>query len=589
MKKIIWALVLAFMLTVTARAQTTSQIFNKILADHWAQRLAENPAFAARLGYRKYDGRLAQNTAEARARRRAYNVATLARLDKINVTDLDRKSLLNYRIFRRERVMEQQGYAHPGYLFLLTNREGWHMSFAQNPSNMAFLKVADYDNYLGQLADYPRFNNENIAVLQQAVNKGYTQYCQSMKGYATSISSHIVTAVKKSVFYGPFTRFPATIPQAKRQQITRRGVALIMEKVIPAYAKFYQFYTKIYNPACRKTAGISSVKGGAAYYNYLIRKFTTTDLTAAQIHRIGLREVKRLHGEMAKIIKQVKFTGTFSEFITFLRTDPRFYAKSPGELLERAALIVKRMDGKLPQLFGVLPRTPYGIKEIPADIAQKTTAAYYMPSNGDGRTAGYYYLNTSLLNSRPLYTLEALSFHEAVPGHHLQISLQQEMAMPMFRKYADFTAFVEGWALYAEKLGLDAGFYRDPYSNFGRLSYEMWRAVRLVVDTGLHAMNWTRQQAIDYMMANTSLSRHNIVTEVDRYITWPGQALAYKIGELSISALRQKAEKTLGGKFDLLAFNDTVLKNGALPINLLQDEVNDWIRQQAPNPRTPNH
>ena len=585
MRKIFLTLVLFFGLAGAAVAGDSGQAFNKILADHWAERLAENPAFAAQLGVRKYDGRLAQNTPKARARRQAYNEKTLSRLDKIKVSDLNGKARLNYRIFRRERMIEQESYSHPGYLFLLTNREGWHMAFAQNAGSMAFLETADYDNYLGQLGDYPRFNEENIAVLREAVARGYTQYCTSMKGYETSISTHIVDDVKKSVFYAPFTRFPARIPAEKRAEITKRGVALIRGKVIPAYRKLYKFYREVYAPACRKTAGISSVKGGKSYYDYLIRKFTTTDMTPEQIHAKGLSEVRRLRGEMMKIIKQVKFRGTFKEFIAFLRTDPRFYTTEPEDLLEKAALIAKRMDGQLPKLFGFLPRNPYGIREIPADIAEKTTTAYYMPSNGDGKTAGTYYVNTSLLKSRPLYTLEALTFHEAVPGHHLQIAIQKELDMPMFRKYADFTAFVEGWALYAERLGLEAGFYKDPYSNFGRLTYEMWRACRLVVDTGIHAMGWSRQQAIDYMMENTSLSPHNITTEVDRYITWPGQALAYKIGELSITALRREAEKSLGEKFDLRAFHDIVLGNGALPVDMLRDVVRDWIRQQKAHRR----
>jgi len=326
--------------------------------------------------------------------------------------------------------------------------------------------------------------------------------------------------------------------------------------------------------------GITSLKGGAAYYDYLIRNFTTTDLTPKQIHETGLSEVKRLRGEMDKIIKKVNFKGSLNEFMTFLRTDPRFYTDDPEDLMEKTALIAKRMDGQLPKLFGFLPRNPYGLKEIPADIAEKTTTAYYMPSNGTGKTAGNYYVNTSLLKSRPLYDQEALSFHEAVPGHHLQGAIQKELGLPNFRKYHYFNAFGEGWALYAERLGLEVGFYQDPYSDFGRLGYEMWRACRLVVDTGMHAFGWSRQQAIDYMMENTSLSEHNITTEVDRYITWPGQALSYKIGELSITALRKKAESELGSKFDIRAFHDTVLGSGSLPIAILEDVVNEWIEAQ---------
>ncbi len=583
MKKLLLALTLTLALAGTAVADNASETFRKIIDDHWNVYLSENPAFASRLGMRQYDGRLAEVTEKARQRRYAYNEETLARLDRINVSDLDKDALLNYKIFKRARMMEQESYQHPGHLFAITNRGGWHMSFAQSPGNRAFMEAADYENYLGQLADYPRFNAENIAVLKEGIRQGYTQYCTSMKGYDTSISSHIVDDVTKSVFYAPFTKFPKKISEDKKLEFIKRGTALIRDRIIPAYKKLYKFYREEYGPACRKTVGIASLKGGDDYYGHLIRHFTTTEMTPDQIHAKGLSEVKRLRTEMAKIIEKVKFDGSFKEFITFLRTDPRFYTDSAEDLLEKAALISKRMDGQLPKLFGFLPRSPYGIKEIPSDIAEKTTIAYYMPSSGDGRTAGNYFVNTSLLPSRPLYVQEALSYHEAVPGHHLQIAIQKELDIPQFRKFSGFTAFVEGWALYSERLGLEVGFYQDPYSDFGRLTYEMWRACRLVVDTGMHALGWSREKAIDYMVENTSLSIHNIKTEIDRYITWPGQALAYKIGELRITALRRKAEAELGENFDLRDFHDTVLGNGALPIAILEDIVNQWIahRKQA--------
>jgi len=581
MKKIFLSLVFSLGLLIlpapTALADSAAGMFQKILDDHWAQSLKENPTFAARLGHREYDGRLAENTPEARDRRKKYNDQTLDRLDKIEVGELDKAARLNYKVFKRLREMEQESYQHPGFLFAITNREGWHMSFAQNAGSMTFFEAADYENYLGQLADYPRYNAENIARLRQAVDKGFTHYCASMKGYETSISSHIVDDVTQSAFYQPFTRFPAKISADHRRELTGRGVALIRDRVIPAYRDFHKFYTEKYAPNCRKTLGITSLPGGAEYYDYLIRNFTTTDLSPKQIHQTGLSEVKRLRAEMDKIIRKVNFKGSFREFITFLRTDPQFYTDDPEDLLEKSALIAKRMDGQLPRLFGFLPRNPYGIREIPADIAEKTTTAYYMPSDGSGKTAGFYYVNTSLLKSRPLYDQEALSFHEAVPGHHLQGAIQRELDLPNFRKYHYFNAFGEGWALYAERLGLEVGFYQDPYSDFGRLSYEMWRACRLVVDTGMHAFGWSRQQAIDFMMENTSLSEHNVTTEIDRYITWPGQALAYKIGELSITGLRKKAEAALGEKFDLRAFHDQVLGNGSLPIATLEDVINDWI------------
>ncbi|MCF8474084.1 MAG: DUF885 domain-containing protein [Emcibacter sp.] len=580
MKKIIMTAALIVALSCAAWAEKASQVFQKILDDHWAFSLEKNPTFASDLGIRAYDGKLSHNRKEDRLRQKTYNEDILKRLNHVKVQELDKTALLNFKIFKRQRLIEQESYNYLGYLFALTNREGWHMSFAQEPANMSFQEEADYENYLGRLADYPRYNAEYIAILDEAIGQGYTHYCTAMKDYETSISSHIVDDVTKSAFYEPFTIFPAKISDEKKQDLTKRGIALIMNKVIPAYETFYKFYREKYSPNCRNTVGISGLKDGDRYYAYLIRHFTTTDMTPDDIHQIGLSEVTRLRTEMDKIITKVGFTGTFKDFITFLRNDPRFYTDDPEVLLAKTALIAKRMDGQLPNLFNFLPRNPYGIKEIPSDIAEKTTTAYYMPSQGEGRTAGNYYVNTSLRKSRPFYDMEALTFHEAVPGHHLQIAIQKELDIPLFRKFGDFTAFVEGWALYAERLGLEVGFYKDPYSDFGRLAYEMWRACRLVVDTGMHSKGWSRQKAIDFMADNTSLSIHNITTEVDRYITWPGQALAYKIGELRITALRRKAEQELGEKFDLRTFHDAVLGQGALPIAILEEIINEWIKTQ---------
>ena len=335
-----------------------------------------------------------------------------------------------------------------------------------------------------------------------------------------------------------------------------------------------------YLPATRSSLGASALPDGREFYRHRVRKFTTLEVSPEEVHSLGLSEVKRIRAEMESIPKVLGFEGNFDAFLRFLRTDPQFYPSSAESYKREIAFILKKMDGRLPELFGKLPRTPYGLKEIPEYIAPKTTAAYYQPPSGDGRTAGFYFINTYNLKSRPLYQLEALSLHEAVPGHHLQLALQQEIEdMPAFRKYNGFTAFIEGWALYSERLGLETGFYEDPYSDFGRLSYEMWRACRLVVDTGIHYMGWTRDQAIDYMEKNTALSRHNIVAEVDRYISWPGQALAYKMGELKIRELRSLAEKELGERFDIRKFHDVVLGRGAVPLIVLEENVIRYIKE----------
>jgi uncharacterized protein (DUF885 family) len=346
---------------------------------------------------------------------------------------------------------------------------------------------------------------------------------------------------------------------------------------VVGYQTFRHFMVAEYMPATRETVGASTLPMGKEIYEEAIRRHTTTDLTAEEIHALGLSEVQRIRAEMSKVIVESGFEGDFDAFVAFLRQDPRFYAKTPEELLEKVSRVLKRMDGKLPELFRVLPRMPYGIKEIPDYLAPKTTTAYYGRPAGDGTRAGTYWVNTYALESRPLYEIEALSFHEAVPGHHLQIALAQELDLPPIRRYAGVGAFVEGWALYSERLGLEVGFYTDPYSNFGRLSYEIWRALRLVVDTGIHAKGWGREQAIDFMAANSALTLHNITAEVDRYISWPGQALGYKIGELKIRELRARAEERLGDAFDLREFHEVVLRDGPLPLSILEDSIDLWL------------
>jgi uncharacterized protein (DUF885 family) len=567
------------LLSIPALADSDSR-FEKILDDHWQQAREELEVFrGAPESWRLYG--LTSVTAESRARREDYNASLIKRLDKIKPSRLSEANRISYQVFRYEREMEAQSYGQLDHLYPITNRWGWHAYFATAVADTTITTEADYRAYLAILADYPRYNAEHIALLQEALDEGHTQFCTSMEGFEKSISTEIVDKVEDSAFYKPLANIPSAIPTAQREAIASRGRELIQTQVIPAYREFYSFYTETYAPQCRTVEGITRLPGGEAYYDYLVRLFTTTDMSAGQIHELGLAEVARIRGEMQAVIEDTGFDGSFAEFLEFLRTDPRFYVTEGEALLEKASRIAKRMDGQLPRLFGTLPRTPYDIRVIPDSIAPKTTGAYYSPTPGDGRTPGSYYLNTYALDSRPLYTLEALTFHEAVPGHHLQIALALELDLPEFRRYIYHSAFGEGWALYTERLGLETGFYTDPYSNFGRLVYEMWRACRLVVDTGMHAYGWTRQQAIDYMAENTALSIHEITAEVDRYITWPAQALAYKIGELRIRALRAEAEQALGQEFDLRAFHDVVLGNGSVPIAVLEEIVRDWIREQG--------
>jgi len=416
--------------------------------------------------------------------------------------------------------------------------------------------------------------------IRKGLKKGWVQACAPMKGFENSIQTHIVEDSNASTFMVPFKQRPTIVSEPEFNLLKTRANKLVTKQIIPAFKEFKDFYLQEYLPECRSKVGIDAIEGGAEYYEYLVGYYTTTDVSADQIHNIGLSEVARIKAEMLEVIKEAKFDGDFDQWLIYLRDNPKLYPKSAEERMQVAAAISKRMDGELPKLFGKLPRMPYGLKEIPLDIAEKTTTAYYRRPAGDGSRAGTYFVNTTLLDTRPLYQLEALSLHEAVPGHHLQIALAQELDLPNFRKYGGQTVFVEGWGLYSERLGLEVGFYQTPYTNFGRLSYEMWRACRLVVDTGLHSKGWTRKQAIDYMQANSGLSMNNITSEVDRYISWPGQALAYKTGELKIRELRAKAETALGANFDVRTFHDKILENGAVPLSVLEKMIDDWLKQQ---------
>jgi uncharacterized protein (DUF885 family) len=400
-----------------------------------------------------------------------------------------------------------------------------------------------------------------------------------MRGYGQSIARHIVDKPEDSLLFAPFRAFPQSVPPDKRAALTEAGKTAIAGAIVPAYRELLDFYHNEYFPNCRDFVGISSVAGGDAYYAWLVRYFTTTDMTPGEIHELGLIELQRIRKEMQGIIDTLEFDGDFMAFLDYLRNEPKFYAKTVDELLGRAALIAKTAEGELPRFFTLLPRGPYNIK------ANAGRGAYYMPSSGDGTTPGTYFVGASNLKAQPLYNLEALTLHESVPGHHLQTALAFELDLPEFRRTVYHSAYGEGWGLYSERLGKEMGFYKDPYSDFGRLTYEAWRACRLVVDTGMHAFGWSRERAIRFLLDNTGLSEAEAQSEIDRYITWPAQALAYKIGEIRIRALRANAEQALGDNFDIRRFHDTVLGNGSLPIAVLEEVVRDWIEGEKRNSR----
>ena len=545
--------------------------FNVILKEHWSRAEQEQIFFRTDPDAYRPSGKLAEVSDAARQRRRTFNEEILLRLDSINPDNLQGQNRISFKLFRYERETERQSYQNWDHLFPITKLFGYDSYFANAPANMSFASIEDYRSYLVSLEDFPRYNKEQLQLLQQAVDKGYTQYCGSIKGYENNVAELLPDDAKHSSLYGPFTRMPATFSAAQQSELAEQGEQLVKQAVLPAYRELYEFLTRVYLPNCREDVGISSLSGGAAYYTYLLRYHTTTDMTPTQIHELGLSESKRIRTEMDAIIESVGFKGEFSEFLGYLRSDPRFYAVDSQDLLEKTAFIAKKMDGLMPRYFGTLARNTYEIRGV------KGRGAYYVSGAADGSSPGVYFINATNLKYQPLYNLEALTLHEAVPGHHHQTALALELDLPMFRKTVYHSAFGEGWGLYAESLGKEAGFYTDPYSDFGRLTYEMWRANRLVVDTGLHAFGWSRQQAINYLLASSALTETEVTAEVDRYITWPAQATAYKIGELRIKALRARAEKALGPDFDLRAFHDVVVGNGSVAISILEEIVEEWI------------
>lgn len=561
--------------------------FRQLLNDHWAWAMRESPVYATSLGIRSYDDQLGDISLAAEDRRAREAQGFLDRLQRIPASALAPADQTSRLILERMLSEQIEGNGFGQRMLLFTNRDGFHQQMAGLADVVPLRTKADYESYLTRLGKYPAVNDEAIGITRQAVAKGYTLPCEAMEGFQSTIDGVIVADPAKSRFYEPFTRpRPADVTDAEWSAMQARARTLITETLNPAYKRFGDMYRTEYAPRCNRSVSVAAQPDGARYYAFRVRQMTTTAMTPDAIHALGLSEVARIRAEMETVAKTAGFASR-EAYIQHLRTDPRYYAKTPEELMEAVARMAKTIDGKMPGLFGRLPRLPYGIKEIPAEIAEGTTTAYYQPGSPPTGLAGFYFVNTSKLDQRPLWELPALGVHEAVPGHHHQIALQQELDLPEFRKHlAFFTAFVEGWGLYSERLGIEMGLYDTPAKDMGRLSYEMWRACRLVVDTGIHAKGWSKSQAVQFMTDNTALSAANIEAEVNRYIAWPGQALAYKIGELTIRRLRADAEAQLGNRFDLRAFHDAVLEQGAVPLDVLERNIKAWTAAQAAAPRT---
>jgi uncharacterized protein (DUF885 family) len=561
-----------------------------LLDEIWEFELREDPLYATQVGDHRYDDRLPSVAMSDLTRRNEARRKFLERLKAIDSaaldeTDRDSHALQRVRLEDSIREFELHHYRFP-----INADSGFHMELAQLTSQMPFDTPRDYENFLARLHALPGYMAQNTDLLRDGLKAGWTLPKQALTGYEKTIEAHVVSDPTKSRFFQPFASFPVGVPEADRARLRSAAEKSIRDDVVPAYRSFLEFMTRDYMPGARPTVGAGDLPGGKEYYAYLVRHFTTVDRSPEQVHALGLQEVARIRAEMEDVIRKTDFTGSFADFLKFLRTDPRFYAKTPEELLKQASWIAKRIDGKLPSLFGRLPRQPYGVEPVPDEIAPKYTGGRYVGAPPGGKKAGTYWVNTYALESRPLYVLTSLTLHEAVPGHHLQGALSAELTdLPAFRRFLYVDAFGEGWGLYSERLGLEMGLYTDPYSNFGRLTYEMWRACRLVVDTGLHAKGWTRQQAIDYLASNTALSLHECTTETDRYISWPGQALAYKTGELKLRELRHRAEEALGPRFDVREFHDRVLAGGTVTLPILESRIDAWIRSKGAVPSAPSN
>lgn len=567
-----------------AASGVSDPALEQLVSEWWGWRLEQDPLYASYVGEHAYDDRLQDVSPEARTQRhetaRAFR-QRLTALTDLRAVRLEGEDAITAQILGTLLDDEIAAHRYGAHRIPITASDGFHTYLTRLPGQSRFETVQDYANYIQRLQAWPAHVAQQIANMREGMETGFVLPRAPLAGVPAAIAANVVEDPEASVFWEPFTRIPETISDGERQRLLALGRSTIETALVPGYAAFLAFMTDEYLPAARESVGASEMPDGEAYYAWRVRHFTTMDTTPEAVHEIGLAEVARIRGEMQSVLDEVEWTGTFAEFLDFLRTDPQFTAASPEALLQEGAWLAMQMNAELPRLFGRLPRLPYTVRPVPEPLAPTWTAGFYVEPPAGGLVPGVYWINTYDLPSRPTWALEALTFHEAVPGHHLQIALAQELdELPAFRRALVLTAYEEGWGLYAESLGYEAGFYTDPYRRFGQLTYEMWRACRLVVDTGMHAFGWSRQRTIDYLSANTALSDLEIQTETDRYIAWPGQALGYKMGELAIRRLRTEAETALGADFDIRGFHDAVLTHGELPMGTLDTVVRAWIAEQ---------
>ena len=561
----------------TKDAERLHQLFNL----DWERSMIESPEFATEVGRPGQNDRWTDNSPEAIARRKRELQSPLKVIKSINRDKLSPADQLSYDLFRKNYEQAIEGTRFPGEYFQITQLGGIQQDITRLLELSPHTTLKDYEDLVARLNGVPTVVDQTIALLKKGLAAGVTPPQITLRDVPQQVKNQMETSPQKSAFLQHFQEFPPAISPAEQVRLRNEANAALKDKIIPAFNKLHKFLVEEYLPGARETIAMGDLPDGRAWYEFNARVSTTTQLSPQQIHEIGLAEVKRIRAEMNQVIAEVQFSGSFAEFLAFLRTDKQFSYTNADDLLRGYRDICKRADPELAHLFGKLPRLTYGVLPIPDYAAKSQTTAYYQPGSPQAGRPGYFYANTYAVETRLKWEMEALTLHESVPGHHLQIALAQEMeVVPEFRKHGGYTAFVEGWGLYAESLGTEMGFYKDPYSKFGRLTYEMWRAIRLVVDTGMHSMGWTRQQAIDYFLANASKNEHDVTVEVDRYIVWPGQALAYKIGELKIKELRAYATKELGDGFDVRQFHDQVLGNAAVPLDVLEVRIREWVAEK---------
>jgi uncharacterized protein (DUF885 family) len=571
------------LLTVDAfAAKAANAPLIKLFDQTWQEDLVDDPVGATALGDTRYNDKWPDMTQLAIDARLKKNYARLQSLAKIKREKLDKTDQLNYDLYQREIKTRIGEHQFKPWMFAVTPLGG-PQQISETAEFAPFNTVKDYDNWIARLNTSGVYVDQWIALLTQGTVEKLTQPRVVINKVLDQLKGQITADAEASPFYKPFKTMPAGIPEAEKARLTAAGKLAVQSVATPAMQRLDKFFREVYLPASRDTVGIYDIPGGDQYYRNRMQLYTTIDnADAARIHNIGVEEVKRIRGEMEKTLEGINFLGTLDQFLGFIRSDPRFYYKSPEELMAAYEKAARGIEPQLPKLFGRLPKTPFGIRAIPEASAPTTTTAYYQPPSLDGSRPGNYYVNLYKPETRPIWEVEVLTAHESVPGHHLQIALSYEMqGVPEFRRNATYTAYTEGWALYSEQLGYELGLYKDDFSKIGQLNYDMWRAVRLVVDTGMHSFKWTRDQAIYYFMQNTGKNRQDIENEVDRYISWPGQALAYKLGQLKIQQLRAEAEKALGDRFDIRAFHDQILGSGALPLSVLESETRAWIAAQS--------